>query len=178
MTKAVYIRFGHLALHSVAVYISATTITPWVAGRAHDWILPLFGKCDVGHMQFLFSHILLFSAGPAAIAGMMNFKYHHKSAPYAWIVPTIVLGYCLWEFPTNVLDDRFVAMYRYFFAGHFAIPKYTTYREMFTNPNIDLIRGLDQLRFVGPFYAGVAYSLSAYLSSRCAVGATAEHTQI
>lgn len=160
---------GRFASHLVAVYFSVKMCTPWLAGRVYDWVLPLFHHLsDGGRLQFLFSHLFVFSFAPAFAAGIINYKYRHKSASFVWIVPTAVLAYQFLTFSRSVLENQTAAAYHQYFAGGFIVPEYRDYRDAFAlaAKNRDMVRGIEQLRFTAPCYAGIAYSISSFLSTR------------
>ena len=53
-------------LHLAAVYAIVIFGTPWLAGWTRERLLPfLQDPTSSGHFEFLFSHILIFSFGPA-----------------------------------------------------------------------------------------------------------------
>jgi hypothetical protein len=154
-------------LHLAAVYLIVWFMTPWLAGRWHDWVLPLMSSSfDESRLQVLFSHVLALTFIPGFIVGCINAKYQHKVALFVWIVPTAILIYFLVTFPTSIFQDHWMRAFHYYFAGGLLLPEFYSYRDLFTRimQNGDAVRGLAQLRVTGPVYAGVGYSLGALLS--------------
>jgi hypothetical protein len=162
-------RIGWYALHLAATYFSVKVFTPWIAGRIHDWVLPSLaqGQMD-SRFQFLLSHLFALSFIPAFCAGLMNYKYKSSAAGWVWIVPTFILLYQFWTFPTSMLQNHFAAAYHQYFSADFNLPEYQGYREMFATVSSDMLRGAEQLRFTAPFFAGIGYSISGLLSMRYA----------
>jgi hypothetical protein len=159
------------ALHLAVVYFSARECTPWFAGRFHDLIVPLFHPEDtVSRLQYLFSHLLAFSFVPGFLAGLASYKNRHAAAMFVWVIPASVLAYQFFTFPASIFQSRAVTAWHEYFGGGFVVPEYRDYLEMFIlgARNSDMVRGMDQARFTAPFYAGVAYSLASFLSTRLA----------
>jgi hypothetical protein len=99
---------------------------------------------------------------------MANARFKHPVSVFTWIVPTCVLFYRLLVFPTSVFDNHFLQAFQYFFNSHFSIREYNDYADLFriAKSNADLIRGIDQMRFTAPFYAGLAYSMASWVFLR------------
>ena len=116
----------------------------------------------------MFSNLLTLTLIPGLCVGFINAKYKHKAALFVWIVPTVVLMYHLFAFPTAVFQDHWSSAFRYYFAGGFQISEFYSYRDLFTKiaGSADLRRGLAQLNSTGPFYAAIGYSLAALLAPR------------
>jgi hypothetical protein len=154
-----------LALHFAVVYLLVNLCTPWLAGWTQGRLLPWL-RCptEMSSFQFLFSHLLLFSILPAFTAALLNLKIRDKTAQLAWTLPAAILAYRLVTFPSSVLHQHPSALY-YFFASNFAIPEFKNWvdlQNLLSNP--DMKRGMAQLKYTAPFYAGVAYSLGAKLA--------------
>ncbi len=138
------VRFG---LHLAAVYLTVNFCSIWLAGRFHDWVLPLVDPGNSTSMfQFVFSHLFAFTFIPALAVGLINAKYRNKAALFVWTVPTIILAYKFITFPTSVFQNRFEAAFHYFFAGSFLIGEFHNFTELFSvvAANPDAIRGMDQ----------------------------------
>ena len=154
-------------LHLGAVYLIVWFITPWVAGRWSDWVLPLLQSPEhAGRLQFLFSHVFALTFLPGLVTGFINAKYRHRVALFVWTVPSLVLLYRLFTFPATALQEYWPTVFHYYFAGDFLLPDFQSYRELFTRvaASPDFMRGMAQLRITGAFYAGIGYSLAALAS--------------
>jgi hypothetical protein len=124
-------------------------------------------------VEFLFSHVLAFSFVPAFLAGLANARFKHQVAEFIWVVPTVVLAYKLATFSTStsVLASQSSSAFHQYFSGGFLIPEYWNWQDFWriVGSNPDMTRGMAQLKFTAPFYAGVGYSLGAWLSLRAAL---------
>jgi hypothetical protein len=154
-------------LHLAALYVTVNICSPWLAGTVYNFVMPALGISRTGSsFQFLFSHLVAFSFIPAFISGFINAKYRHVVALLVWTVPTAVLAYKFATFPASVFESRFMAALHHYFGGSFFIPEFHTYSDLFryVAPGLDASRGMDQLRFTAPVYAGIAYSFGAWAS--------------
>jgi len=161
-------------LHLAAIYFFIEFCATWLAGRYHDWILPIVDPGNhTSFFQFEFSHLFGFTFIPPFVAGLINSRRGRYPALFVWIIPTVVLAYKLIAFHTTLFQDHYTAAFHYYFAGGFLIGEFHNYQDLFTvvvaNPGA--IRGLEQLRFTGPFYAGVGYSLAALVAPRVQLSA-------
>jgi hypothetical protein len=92
-----------------------------------------------------------------------------KVAAYVWLVPGAILAYKLLTFPTvSVLQGHAMSAFHQYFGGGFLIPEYRNCQEFWsvTASNADMERGMAQLHFTAPFYAGVAYSIAGWIGAR------------
>jgi hypothetical protein len=156
-------------LHLGAVYVAVEFCMPWLAGWTRGTLLPLLQHpTSSGRFQFLFSHIFAFSFIPAFLFGMINAKFGHKAAQFVWIVPTAILAYKFATFPApSVLQSQFPAAFHQYFGGGFLIPEYHDWQDLLSIAgSYDMTRGMVQLKFTTPFYAGVGYSLAAWIGRR------------
>jgi hypothetical protein len=164
------------ALHVLAVYLVVQFLTMWMAGRVHDFVLPfvLQHQPTVSYFQFAFSHLFAFSFFPALVIGFVYSEwFRHRVALFAWIVPTAVLAYKFATFqPASIFQNHVTAAFHEYFAGGFTIPEFYSYSELFrviaSNP--DAIRGMHQLHYAAPAYAGVGYSIGVWLPIRFRFG--------
>ncbi len=162
--------FLWFALHLATVYVLVHFATPWLAGWTYGKLLPFFQiHTSSSVWEFQFSHVFMFSFIPALIAGTVNARFKHKAALLVWIVPTAVLVYKLATFssPHSVLySSPSSPVWHYYFGGDFLIPQFHSWREFWdaAGSNPDMARGMAQLTFTAPFYAGLAYSLAAWIS--------------
>jgi hypothetical protein len=158
------------ALHLAAVYVIVHTTTLWLAGRVHDTVLPLIQQRSPADssFQFAFSHLLFFSVFPALIVGFAYAQwYPHRVALLVWIVPLVILAYQFLTFPTAVFENHFAAAFHEYFGGEFVIGEFHNYRELFTlAASPDMRRGMQQLDFTAPVYAGIGYSVGTWLGMR------------
>lgn len=163
-------RFLWILAHLAVVYAIVKFCTPWLAGWTRGWLLPFLERpTSSGSFEFLFSHLLAFSFVPAFLAGLINTRFKHKAAQFVWGVSAAVLAYKLIVFPvtTSVLARESGAAFHYYFAGEFLIPEYHNWAEFRDIAgSFDMMRGMAQLSFTAPFYAGVGYSLAAWIEIR------------
>jgi len=166
--------------HLAAVYGIVHFCTPWLAGWTKRALFFLQVPTSSGSFQFLFSHILAFSFVPAFFTGFVNARLKHRVAQFVWIVPTVILAYKFLVFsapPKSVFQSTFsLAPYRnqfslafhQYFGGGFLIREFQDWADFWsivrTNP--DMTRGMAQLSYTAPFYAGVGYSLAAWIGLR------------
>ena len=157
-------------VHLAVVYLLVTSLTPWLAGWAQSVLLPKLGwPKSVSQFQFLFSHLLVLSFVPAFVAGLANVRLRQKVAAYVWLVPSAILAYKLLTYPTvSVFQSRAMSAFHQYFEGGFLIPEYRNWQEFWsvTASNADMERGMAQLHFTAPFYAGVAYSVARWIGAR------------
>jgi hypothetical protein len=159
--------FPHLA----AVYLLVNFCTAWLAGWIQGWLLPMLRvHSSSSRLEFLFSHLLAFSSLPAFLAGLINARFRHRAAQFVWLVPAVVLAYKLVTYSASgsVFYSRpFWSRFDYYFGGGFSIPEFHSWQGLFgmaSDP--DITRGMAQLSYTAPFYAGVAYSLAAWIALR------------
>lgn len=163
-------------VHLAVIYAIAKFGTPRLAAWTRTSLLPLLKQSNSSSsLQFLFSHIFGFSFIPAAVAGLANAKLKHKTAQYVWIVPAIVLAYEFVTFPQpirSVLDSsassfpNFSAAFHEYFGGGFLIGDFRDWGEFWrmVTSSPDMARGITQLNITAPFYAGIGYSLAAWIA--------------
>jgi len=156
-------------LHLAVVYGSVNICCPWLAGTIYSIVMPALGVARTGSsFQFLFSHLFAFSFITALVSGFVNAKYRHTVALFVWTIPALILAYKFATFPASVLESRFTAALHHYVSGTFSVPEFHDYHELFAYvaPNLDARRGLDQFRFTAPVYAGIGYSLGAWISKQ------------
>lgn len=158
-------------LHLAAVYAMVKFFTPWLAGWTRGTLLPLLLQhpTSSSRFEFLYSHILAFSLIPAFFAGLINARFKHKAAQFVWLVPTVILAYKFATFPApSVLQSQFPAAFHQYFGGSFVIGEFRDWREFWNivGSNSDMMRGMAQMQYTAPFYAGTAYSIAAWIGRR------------
>ena len=157
-------------LHLAAVYAIVKFFTPSLAGWTWGTLLPLLQRPpSSSRFEFLFSHILAFSFLPALIAGLVNARFKHMAAQFVWVLPALILAYKFATFPApSVLQSQSAAAFRQYFGGGFTIRAFRDWREFwaFVATSSDMARGMAQLQYTAPFYAGVAYSVGAWTGRR------------
>jgi hypothetical protein len=158
--------------HVAAIYVIVQFCTPWLAGWTRGRLLPLLqmpSKSSSG-FEFLFSHLFVFSFVPAFLAGLVNARFKHKVAEFVWVVPTTILAYKLITFPavTSVFQSPSSSAFHHYFGGGFLIPESRDWQDFWriARSNPDMMRGMSQVSFTAPFYAGLAYSAAAWVSLR------------
>jgi hypothetical protein len=86
------------------------------------------------------------------------------------VVPAATLAYKLATFSvaTSVLSANSPSAFHQYFEGGFQIPEHHDWAEFWqiVRSYPDMMRGMAQVQFTAPFYAGVGYSLSAWISLR------------
>jgi hypothetical protein len=151
------------ALHLAAVYVIANTTTMWLAGRVHEWVLPLIEHHPptVSSLQFAFSHLFLFSFFPAVlIAFIFSVWCPHRVALFVWIVPVVILAYKVVTFPATAFQDHWVPAFHEYFGGEFIIGEFHSYQDLFRlMADSDIPRGMQQLHFTAPVYAAIGYGI-------------------
>jgi hypothetical protein len=148
------IAFG---FHTLAVYACALFFSPWLVGRWFAWIAPVLHVSGSNSPRdWYLQHLELMSIVPALMAGYFNAR-RASLATWAWIGPTIVLIYEIWQHwvTSSVLLRSPVETFTYFFHIQHRMP-------MLGNPTAsDPVRVLNQMTITAPFYAGIAYSVGA-----------------
>jgi hypothetical protein len=160
------LRFG---LHLATVYVIVEFCAPWLAGWTRGTFLPLLQHpTPSGRFEFFFSHIFAFHFGPAFLAGLINARFRHKAAQFVWLVPAAILAYNFVTFPSpSAFQSQFPAAFHQYFSGGFVVPEYHSWEEFWSiADSSDVKRGMVQLKFTAPFYAGVGYSLAAWIGRR------------
>jgi hypothetical protein len=156
-------------LHVAAVYGITRFCAPWLAGWARASIPPWQSPTSSGSFELLFSHILAFSFVPAFGVGLMNARFKHRVAQFVWLVPTAILADKLLTFPgPSFFHGQFSAAFHQYFGGGFQIADFRDSHDFWTTlgPTSDMTRGMAQLNFTAPFYAGVAYSVASWITQR------------
>jgi len=156
-------RLGAFGLHTLAVYVCAVHLSPWLVGRWFAWgvrVLQISVATQPG--DWYLQHLELTSIVPAALAGYITARRLDSVATWAYVVPMLVLAYKMlrYQAPSSILIGRSVSVARYFLEiAHFM--------PTMSNPTAsDPVRVLAQMTFTAPFYAGVAYSLGAWISKQ------------
>ena len=157
-------------LHLAAVYSIVKICTPWLAGWTRGILLPLLQHpTPSGRFEYLYSHVFGFSFIPASLAGLVNARFKHEAAQFVWLVPAAILAYKFATFAaSSVLQSQFSAAFHQYFGGGFMIPEFRDWHDFWAivGSNSDMTRGLAQLEFTAPFYAGVGYSVAAWIGRR------------
>lgn len=157
-------------LHLAVVYIIVHFFTASLAGWTRGTVLPLLHlPTSSSPFEFLYSHILALSFVPAFFAGLINARFKHKAAQFVWLVPTVILAYKFATFPApSVFQSQFTAAFHQYFGGGFVIGEFRDWREFWNivESNSDMMRGMAQMRYTAPVYAGVAYSVAAWIGRR------------
>lgn len=158
-------------LHLSAVYLLVYVCALQLAGLTYRFLLPAIQvPTRSSGFEFIYNHLLFFSAVPAFASGLANARFKHRVAQFVWVVPAIVLAYKLFSFPVkaSLLEAHSWPSLHEYFAGGFSIPDPNGWNEFvrMITWNPDLARASGQLRFTAPFYAGLAYSFAAMLGLR------------
>ncbi len=95
----------------------------------------------------------------AVLCGYLLYRYFPKLSTWAWIIPTFVMAYTLFEFtdaPSSVFSSpHYFTQFSYFFGSLTHVPRFSEVGSP------DVIRTLQQMFVVAPFYSGLAYSVGA-----------------
>jgi hypothetical protein len=162
-SSVVHAARGRAVRYHVLLPILAFWLDPWHASTS-------FAATYVfERSEFLFSHIFVFSFLPAFAVGLISAGFKHSVAQFVWLVPAVVLAYKFLTFPaSSVLQSQFQVAFHQYFGSGFQIPQFRDWHEfwiiMRTNP--DMLRGKAQLDFTAPFYAGIGYSVAAWIGRR------------
>jgi hypothetical protein len=156
--------------HVAAVYLIVHFCTPWLAAWTRGTLLPLLQmpSNSSSGFEFFFSHLFVFSFVPAFLAGLVNARFKHTVAEFVWVVPTAILAYKLITFPAvaSVFQSPSSSAFHQYFGGGFLIAEYRDWDDFWriVRSNPDMMRGMAQVSFTAPFYAGVGYSVAAWIS--------------
>src|SRR5579864_3403553 len=157
-------------LHLTTVYVMVKFFTAWLAGWTRGTVLPLLHlPTSSSRFEFLYSHIFALTFVPAFFAGLINARFKHRAAQFVWLVPTVILAYKFATFPAaTVFQSQFSAAFHQYFGGGFVIGEFRDWREFWNivESNSDMMRGMAQMQYTAPFYAGVAYSVAAWIGRR------------
>ena len=156
--------------HLAAIYAITTFCTSRLAIWTRVTLLPLLQEpTSSSNSEFLFSHILAFSFVPAFIVGLINARFKHRAARFVWLVPTVILSYKFLTFtPPSLLQGQFSVSFHQYFGGGFLVPEFRNWHDFWTTvgSNSDMKRGMAQLNYTAPFYAGIGYSVAAWIGQR------------
>jgi hypothetical protein len=156
-------RVPAFGLHILAVYMCAVHFSPWLIGRWLAWVAPMLQiSINMPPEEWYLRHLELASIIPAFLAGYIAARRPDSVAPWAWGVPVLVLAYKMLRYhaPSSVLIGSSMSAFKYFFDIQTVMP------TMMNPTASDPVRALAQLTITAPFYAGVAYSLGAWISKR------------
>ena len=168
---------GYIAafmLHTCVAYTCAIHLSQWLVFHWFGWVMPILQVSSrTPATDWYLQHFELMTILPALVVGyvnvarflpnsLRNFMHegHHSIAPWAWIIPTLVLSYRMLEYhaPSSVLYGGSMTAVKYFFDIVKVMP--TLQNPLASDP----IRTWAQMSVTAPFYAGVAYSVGALAS--------------
>jgi len=156
--------------HLAVVYAIVNVCTPLLARWTRDTLLPLLQHpSSSGRFEYLYSHLFVFSFIPGFVGGFVNARFRHKAAQFVWLLPAVILAYKFRMFPSpSVLQGQRSAAFHQYFGGGFTIPDFRNWQEFLSiaGSNSDMARGRAQTNFTAPFYAGIGYSLAAWIGLR------------
>ncbi|MFZ1142066.1 MAG: hypothetical protein WAN76_23035 [Candidatus Sulfotelmatobacter sp.] len=151
---------GPFAFHTTAAAVCGIHLGPWLLSRWYVWILPLAGMSShTPTGDDYLQHFELASIVPAFVVGYILSQRFRRLATYAWILPALLLTYKLLTFTepyASILAPHSSTRFSYFFVIQRSAPTFT---HGFVAG--DLIRVVQQMVVVAPFYAGLAYSIGA-----------------
>jgi len=117
----------------------------------------------VGPDQFLMSNLLGFSVVPAFLAAfLINARLRHRAACFVWIVPVAILAFnfifhSATLYPTIPFESDLRPALHYWFGGGFNANNRAAYMQEFS-------RVYYQYKVTAPAYAGISYSIGAWLA--------------
>lgn len=162
----------YLAIHVVVIYLIAEEGAPFLGSWIYHHIFLSFGFRPGTVSEFEATHLFLLNAAVALPAGFCNYRSRHIGAFWVWLIPTAILAFQIFTFHNSLslfASNRWTTTFNYYFnANHVVIGEiardFRNMRDMFNNP--DFVRFIEQYRFTAPFYAGIAYSLGAFISNQ------------
>jgi hypothetical protein len=161
-------------LHLAAVYAITMFCTTRLAVWTRGTVLPLLQEpTSSSGSEFLFSHIFAFSFAPAFAVGLINARFKHKVAQLVWLVPTVILAYKFLTFPApSVFYSQFSVAFHQYFESGFQVPEFRDWHDFWTAVRSypDMMRGVAQLNYTAPAYAGIGYSLAAWIGRQANLG--------
>jgi hypothetical protein len=156
--------------HRAVVYAIVNVCTLLPARWTRDTLLPrLQHPSSSGRFEYLYSQLFVFGLIPRFVAGLVNARFRHKAAQFVWLLPAVILAYKFRMFPSpSVLQGQGSAAFHQYFAGGFTIPDFRNWHEFLSiaGSNSAMARGRAQTNFTAPVYAGIGYSLAAWIGLR------------
>jgi hypothetical protein len=163
------------ALHTAIVYTCALHISMFLVGRWFAWGAPILRiPSRVPPADWYLQHLELVIIIPALLAGYINVvrfvpaivgrsiwdNRFDSAVRWAWSIPTLVLSYKMLQYhaPSSVLFSTSITAMKYFFDIQKVMPTWAN--PLASDPS----RVAAQIFVTAPFYAGVAYSVGAFLS--------------
>jgi hypothetical protein len=163
------------ALHTAIVYTCALHISMFLVGRWFAWGAPILQiPSRVPPADWYLQHFELVTIIPALLAGYVNVvrfipamvgrpiwdNRFDSAVRWAWSIPTLMLSYRMLQYhaPSSVLFGTSITAMKYFFDIQKVMP--TWVNPLASDPS----RVAAQMFVTAPFYAGVGYSLGAFLS--------------
>lgn len=147
------------AAHSVAVYICALHVSPWLIAHWFSWILPaLNSRVETGAGDWYLQHLASANIIPTLVIGYIAGRRTRATARWAWVIPSLILAYEVIQYRPASALIRTTAM-EYFFKTGLVMPDATDVGSSITR------QVLAQMTITAPFYAGLAYSIGAWVSN-------------
>jgi hypothetical protein len=148
-------------IHTVAVYVCAVHVSPIIIGRWFAWLAPsaeLTQGASAGNWYL--QHLEIVTLIPASLFGFLFARWQPSSSTWAWVVPTIMLcsGLIIYSRPHSVFGNGGPSGVAYFFEIQRFMP---TAADPFVS---DARRVYKQMFVTAPFYAGISYSIAAWLA--------------
>jgi hypothetical protein len=155
----------HLWLVYALLRFAADPLDSWI----HSFLSLIWPQLrTLGLDQFLMSNLLAFSIIPAfLVAFIINVRIRHRAACYVWIVPVAILAFNLifhsaTIYPTIPLESDVRPALHYWFGGGFNINDRAAYMQ-------EVSRVYYQFKVTAPAYAGISYSIGAWLAIKLRV---------
>ncbi len=162
-------------VHLILIYLAVTLITPRLGYLTRQILLGLFPhQVTATRFEFMFSHLLIFSLIPTFVAGLLMSRWNEKAAMFVWLLPAAILAIKLLSFPRATgsvfgpQPSHWRHVFHYYFGGGFVVPDFHDWQEFWSDvlTTPDYARGMAQMTYSSPFYAGAAYSLAAFVAVR------------
>jgi hypothetical protein len=156
-------RLGAFGLHTLAIYVCAEHLSPWLVGRCFGWGTRLLHiSATILPGDWYLQHLELATVVPALVLGYITARQPGSVATWSWGIPTLVLAYKMLRYhtPSSVLFGSSMSAVRYFFDIERIMP------TMAHPTASDPVRVLAQMTVTASFYAGLAYSLGAWSAKR------------
>jgi hypothetical protein len=160
--KNIVVSVAVFGLHTLAIYIIALHISPWMINRLFHLAAIVNERIQTSPADWYLQHLPLVSAVAAVIAGYLVIRSMLSIARWAWAIPVSLLIFEMlrYQMHSSVIIGHSVSALDYFFGAQHSMPT-------ILNPTAsDPVRVLAQMTVTAPACAGVAYSLGALMAKR------------
>lgn len=162
--EAVFGRAVAFGMHTVAVYVLALRISPSLIGYGARFVLRFANfSLAIPAADWYLQHLEVVTIVPALVAGYLVVRRPNSIGSWAWCIPCLVLLYRIATYNPAVsalVSPSFLERLTYFFVIQHVMP--TLADPLASDPE----RVAAQMFVTAPFYAGLAYSISAFAAKR------------